>query len=399
MFFDEALNIGRRLSGAAIRHAGRCTWLGDNIAAGNAVWQATSGTLGPDFGAGTAGVGWFLARLSSAAQDGAMATIAAEALRQSLQSVDSLIANRKLGFQEGATGVAWAAVDGGRALGCADLVESGIQTGRKAAEATRAEPDRTDSPGLWRGSAGVLAGLLGLAELSGDREFLTIASQTANRLVGLISQSTPSSNSESRHFVGLAEGASGIGVTLAAWTLRTGDPHAREAALEAFHIERAWCSPGMNWYGAHAHPWAEGMMLTRSLCSGAAGIGITRLGAYAAMASTNLLAEAGAAVDLIRRVPLHADVSDASLCHGAAGEIELLITASTTLSERSHLDAARNLGARVVAQSRRQYRSGLGERGHSPSLLFGLAGTGLVLLRLHDPALAPGGAVPTLIPS
>jgi lantibiotic modifying enzyme len=406
MFLDEAFSLGHRLSGAAIRHAGRCTWLGDDIVAANGVWRQTAGTLAPDFGTGTAGVGWFLARLSAATQDQAMATIAAEALRQSIQGADGLLANRRLGFHEGATGLAWAAVDGGRALGCAELVDHGIRVGLLAAQAATAEPDSADSPGLWRGSAGILAGLLGLADLSGEREFLNAASRSADRLNELISRWSSSSNptspvpsGESRSAVGLAEGASGVGVTLAAWSDRTGEQLARKAAAEAFRIERAWCSSAMGWYGAPAHAWADEVMVARSLCSGAAGIGIARLGAYVVMAAPNLLAEAGAAIDLIRRVPMRPDASDTSLCHGTAGEIELLITASTTLSESSHLDAARRLGARVVAaaQARRDYGSGLGESCQSPSLLFGLAGTGLVLLRLHDPALAPGGALPALI--
>ena len=406
MFLDEAFRLGRRLSGAAIRHAGRCTWLGDDIVAGNAVWQRTAGTLGPDFGTGTAGVGWFLARLSSATQDGAMATVAAEALLQSLQGADGLIANRRLGFHGGATGLAWAAVDAGRALGCAELVDNGMQTGLQAAQAASAETDSADSPGLWHGSAGTLAGLLGLADLSGEAEFLTATSRSADRLIELISRwtlsshpSAPLPSRESRSVVGLAEGASGIGVMLAAWSVRAGEPRAREAAAEALRIERAWCSSAMGWYGASAHPWADEVMVSRSLCSGAAGIGIARLGAYVVMDAPNLLAEAGAAIDLIRRAPIRPDAFDTSLCHGTAGEIELLITASTTLSERSHLDAARRLGARIVgaAQAPRDYGSGLGEGCHSPSLLFGLAGTGLVLLRLHDPALAPGAALPTLI--
>ena len=79
-----------------------------------------------------------------------------------------------------------------------------------------------------------------------------------------------------------------------------------------------------------------------------------------------------------------------SLCHGAAGEIELLITAFTTLREHSHLEAARRFGARLVATARasRAYDPQSGESVQGPSFQFGLSGLGLVLLRLQDPALA-----------
>jgi lantibiotic modifying enzyme len=118
MFLDEAVRIGRFLTGTAIRHAGRCTWLDDDAVARNGWWSWKSGTLGSTFGAGTAGVGWFMARLSSIVQDRTLATISTEALRQSLQTADDLLANRKLGFQDGALGLAWALVDAGRSLQC-----------------------------------------------------------------------------------------------------------------------------------------------------------------------------------------------------------------------------------------------------------------------------------------
>ena len=386
MFLDEAVRIGRFLTGTAIRHAGRCTWLDDDAIAHNGWWSWKSGTLGATFGAGTAGVGWFMARLSSIVQDRTLATISTEALRQSLQTADDLLANRKLGFQDGALGLAWALVDVGRSLQCDEFLDKGIQMGLCAADLVESDPNSIELQGLWRGYAGILSSLLTLADISEEPEFMKPVRRIVEGILTQVSQA----NRSSRSFVGLAEGASGIGVMLADWSKRTGDIRARDAAIDMFRIERPWCGISAGWSGAPAHAWADETLLERSLCSGAAGIGIARLKAHAIIPSLNLLAEAGAAIELVRRRPIDAEGADLSLCHGAAGEIELLTTAFTTLREQSHLEAARRSGARLIATARasRAYDPDSGESVQGPSFQFGLSGLGLVLLRLQDPALA-----------
>jgi len=170
--------------------------------------------------------------------------------------------------------------------------------------------------------------------------------------------------------------------------------------MEAFRVERPWHRAETGWYGASAHTWAEQATVARSVCTGAAGIGIARIAGYLVTGGVDLLAEAAAAIDVIRRVPLAADGPDASLCHGAAGEIELLISAWSALAEPAHLEAARRLGAVMIetAQARGWYASGIGDFGSSPGLLLGLAGTGLSLMRLQEPGLVTNAVVPSLMP-
>ena len=69
MFLAEAIRLGRALVDKGIRHTGRCTWFSDDFTKANGFWQRTARALGADFATGTAGVGWFLARLSSVAED------------------------------------------------------------------------------------------------------------------------------------------------------------------------------------------------------------------------------------------------------------------------------------------------------------------------------------------
>lgn len=395
-FLTEALRLGRGLSESAIRHEGRCTWLGNGLTTSNGVWQRTAGAIGADFGSGVAGVGWFLAHLGSATNDSALTGLAIEAFRQAMVGVDDLVYEKRLGFYDGVTGIAWAALAGGRIVRSAEVEAAGREAGLRAAAAAREAGGATAGPGLWNGDAGVLIGLLGLSTISGEPQFLDSAQAPATRL---LDRSPHLTSTPTRSFVGLAKGASGAGLALAAWSARTQDRPSSEAVMEAFRLERPWHSQEAGWFGASAHDWAEPVTVTRSLCSGAAGIGIARIAGYLVTGAIDLLAEAAAAIEVIRRFPSGPDGPDASLCHGAAGEIELCLSAWSALAEPAHLEAARRLGTVMIetARIRGEYASGLGDIGPTPGVLLGLAGTGLTLLRLHDPGLAPSGAVPPLM--
>lgn len=393
MFLDEAIQLGLRIVQSSVRDAGRCTWFADDFIARDGFWQRTGGVLGPDFATGTAGVGWFLSKLSSAADDAHMRVVAGEALRQSLAAAAGLIDKRHFGFHEGAMGVAWAAVDGGRELNSAELLEQGIATARSAITAAMPDTEVEAPSGLWNGRAGTVAGVLGIPELSGEHDVMTIAAHLVDQLL----ERAHSRPADGRGELGLAYGASGVGLVLANCPFVFSQPSLDFGhAVEAFQIERAWLSPGRHWHGATAHAWLDEWTVPHSLCAGAAGIGISRLSAFAATRAPHLLAEAAAAIEIIRGAARRNSADD-SLCHGTAGYIELLLTAWESLGEQSHLDAARRLGSRMIAtaRARGRYRSGLGVACGSPSLFLGTAGTALVFLRLHDPSLAPCAALPT----
>lgn len=390
-FLAEAARLGRLLAELGIRHAGRCTWLGDRPPVPGA--PRAAGALRADFATGTAGVGWLLARLGCAVDDATLTTVGTEALRHSLAGANDLVRDGRLGFHEGATGVAWAALDAGVALDCAELMDHAVRMGCRIA--ARADALHARPAGLWDGQAGMLAGLSGMLDHCDRCELRAAADSIGERLVrwvplqARIAQGTGSG-------IGLAHGASGIGLALADWSGRFSVPRAFEAAAELFRTERVALRPGREWHGAGAHAWAGKAAVAPSLCAGAAGIGIARLGAYAVRPACNLLAEASAAIDVVRAA-VGPRLADASLCHGTGAQIELLLAAWTTLAQRAHLDAARRLGRGMVetARMRGAYGSGLGPACRNPSLLLGLAGTALVLLRLHDPAAAPGAALPS----
>ncbi len=80
------------------------------------------------------------------------------------------------------------------------------------------------------------------------------------------------------------------------------------------------------------------------------------------------------------------------MCHGLGGTLELLLTAHSVLGEEEHLTAARWLLDRVVAilgDDVERWPDGLGGPGGDPSLMTGLAGTLILLLRAAGAAPMP----------
>jgi lantibiotic modifying enzyme len=398
VFVDEALRIGRELDASAIRYESRCTWIGNGISDQSGMWLRTAGALGPDFMVGTAGVGWFLALLGSAASEAALARTAAEAFRQSLAGVNDLIAGGRFGFFDGALGVAWSLIAGGRVLHSEEFEQSGSEAAHRAAAEIVRRSKSAGDPALLEGDAGVLFGLLALAELTEDTGLLEPCEAIAGRLVLTFPERVVRPAEAQRDGVGLARGASGTGMALARWAALVGDDGMLQAALRAWNSERPWHDTTTGWFGASAHTWSDDETLARSLCSGAAGIGLARLAGYRLTGAASLLAEAAATIDVVRRISERPFEPDASLCHGAAGEIDLLLTAASVTGEKAHVDAAHRLGTVMVetARRRRHYASGLGSFGPTPGLLLGSAGAGLAMLRLEDPELVPCGVFPLL---
>lgn len=376
LFADEAARIGRALVEAAIRDGGRATWLADELQMLDGAWQPVVTTLDGDLAGGTAGVGWFLLRYAAVAGDRNAAAVGEAAVRHALDQAHRLTDSGRLGWYQGTLGVAWAAIDGGLAGGLAALAAAGADLARAVARQPL-DPEGI-GPALLGGSADRLAGLVAAATALGEPGLSRRGAPVAARLAGLLAEPHPS---------GMAAGQSGANLTLRAWQLASG-------AAPAFADERAWWEPDAGWLAAAAHEWLpDASGLGAAWCSGAAGIGSAQVAAHLARGDLPSLADVGTAVEQVRAALAHDDGSDASLCHGSMGGVELLLAAGAYLGERSHLGAARRAAGRLVEAARRAggYGVAFGPGAGHPSLLYGLAGVGLTMLRLAD-----GGATPSV---
>ena len=408
-FRAPVLEIGLRLARDAVWHEGRCTWFGDDIVGdGEVIHRSLAGNLYD----GTSGVGWCLANLWAATGEDELARAARGALRHALSRAPELTDG---GLYTGTSGVALAAVTGGRLIGDLGIVEQGAEL---AARAAREAVDESSSTlDLIGGAAGAALALHELSHLLEDQKLVAAAGLLGERLAdhwdgGRSAWDAPDEAGSEPTLCGLAHGASGIALALLELGAALENPQFGEAAQRALEYERCWLSR------AHGG-WPDLRELDRAKldsgtspaypvfwCHGAAGIGLARLRAYELTADESCLAEAAAAIDTasstMLRVLTAADGTptgaDLSLCHGVGSVAELHLAAAETTGDEEHVVHARRL-VRLALVGRghddvelrvpAELPCGVPGGGETPGLMVGLAGIAALLLRLEDPTLMP----------
>jgi lantibiotic modifying enzyme len=428
-FLEVADGLGARLAREAIWHGARCNWTGDAMEFLDGRWQVAHRALPADVYGGTAGVALFLGRLHAATRERLYARVAQAALEQAASQLPAQPAAARGAFYAGALGIAWAMLRTGHLVDAPALVEHGWQ----AVEAIAADdPDAAHGLDITSGSAGAIAGLLDLLPLAdGDAarrgRLLDAAARHGRRLVDRARRGergwhwAPEAAPATEHgLCGFSHGAAGMAWALLALHRATGEPDFAHGGREAMRYERSWFSRDeQNWpdlrslydptLGALADAAAaqggRRLAYMSAWCHGAPGIGLARLATHALTREAACLDEARAALRTTR-VGLELSLQQPawsqnfSLCHGLAGNAELLLEAGRALGDADALALARRVGATgraLYAQAEAPWPCGVNGGGETPALLLGLAGIGHFYLRLHDPAtpcvlLLPGAA-------
>lgn len=406
---EEAVDIGATLSREAVWHDGRAIWLGDQVEPLGAGHRVVHRACGGSLYDGTAGIGWFLARLAAQTDSTRARADALGAFRHALAMAPRL----GPGLHDGAAGVGWAVLDGGSALddpiaidGLVVLIDA-LRRGLNAPL-----PDE-----LIGGRAGLI-----LAGLAGSRLALGLGRQTESDLLlelacalgrqmldaarrGPTGWTWPSAigGEDESPLCGLGHGTSGPVLAAAHLGAVTGDPAFGEAAREGARWERGWLRPDAGWpdlRGFDRSALDRGDEPGRPFmwCHGAGGIAMARIRAAHLLDDLALEADAGVALRLAThevRALWHASpgtyASNFSLCHGAGGLADLFVTAGRELRNGSWLGAAAaviqaGLAARAAGAP---WVCGVPDGANSPSLMLGLAGTGTALLRLATPDAIP----------
>jgi lantibiotic modifying enzyme len=390
-FLDAAWGIGRRIVEDAVWYDGRCTWMGATTDPKQA-WRLKYRALGPRPYEGTAGVGLFLAQLAAVTGDAAAHRAAVGALRHAVEHAPSLPPPDRDGLYAGVVGVVLAAV-----RVAAWLEEPELAT---RARALLADPALPYGPGrcpdVVAGSAGALIGFLALAEAFDDRRLVERAVAAGDELVSRAtvtrhgwSWASPGLRS-AHHVCGLSHGASGIGWALLELFAATGDERFRSGGAGAFDYERSWLDatsgtwPDLRIAGQRrGRPQADGSATTGTWCRGEAGSALPRPRAAALSGTQAERRDAELALDTTRRhvaALLTQEIEDLSLCHGAAGSADVLVSTGGPSPE------ALTLGERVLdryAEGGEPWPCGV-PGGLTPGLFLGLSGIGWWLLRLHD---------------
>jgi len=386
-----ATGIGERLVREAVWYRGQCNW----VALGAAGPPPVQRALGPELGAGTAGIALFLAQLAAAGGDAPLRRTALGAVGQALAHAGQAPPH---GLYTGRIGVAYAAARCGLLLGEERLVAGAgrLARGRRATGGER----RFD---LLGGSAGSIAGLLALARLLSDERLVQRAQRLGDELAegarrGREGWSWPAPGERRMHGrCGMAHGAAGIAWALLELHAATGAPRHRAAAERALDYERHWFDPQRaDWpdlggierrerRGTFCAPPATGW------ADGAPGIALARLRAWRIAGDERLRGEAETA---LATTAAHVDRelltagADFTLGRGLAGGAEALLAGVALHPQGAELARrAGEIAASRHAGSLDGWPCGIAGAGLAPGLLGGHAGIGLLYLRLHDRAV------------
>jgi lantibiotic modifying enzyme len=327
------------------------------------------------------------------------------ALAQALTEVDALAADSEYGFYTGLAGIAWTCREAGILLANERLAERGSAALLLAA---RLVPDRARVD-LINGSAGLIPVLLEAAAANRCDEMLTAAVRHGEHLLNLAERREQGwswdtlGSADEPHLLGFAHGASGIAHALATLARATDRSDFLAGVRGALRYETSLFRPEEdNWPDLRSFvqpPNGGKPPCMVAWCHGAAGIGIARLALHKLL--PNERAIPGDAEIAIRTTaptlepPLSQKGGNSSLCHGDAGNADLLILADDLLDRPELRQQAEAAGIRALEQfeeSNSPWPCGIWGERETPSLFLGLAGIGYFFLRLYD-----SEAVPTVL--
>ena len=401
---DTAAKIGWRLAREAIWHEDRCNWVGFLPLERSLAPQSnvTFSALGPELYSGSSGLAFFLAELYVATGNAEARSTALGAIRQALSRADALPPPARPGLFTGWIGIALVSARVGQVLQQEDLVRAALRLARRC---TREKLESWEFD-LFCGKAGTIVGLLLLRDLLSEPPFLEASILFARKLLEGAQKSKAGYSWKSsafpsiRNLTGFSHGAAGIGYALLELFHSTSDVRYRRAAEAAFRYERHWYNPHFqNWPDLREEPGQprpnrRAFPFATAWCHGAPGITLSRLRAYEILKDDEYKAEARAGLETTKQAVefwLHSGETNYSLCHGLAGNAEVLLYGDRSLAASP--SEGRKVASAVAAMGIERYRDGGNPwpcgtpGGENPGLMLGLAGIGYFYLRLSTPSV------------
>jgi hypothetical protein len=396
-----ATGIAKHLAERAIWIGDRVGWVGaDTLPERDADGRgARSRALGPDLYAGTSGIALFLAESSAASGDSTVRRLALAAIDNALAGVESRAMSRGPGLFEGWSGAALVGARMGLLLGEPRL----LSRARNLVRRWESDGGPCEPFDLLSGKAGVILALLILRDLLQDARLLHRAVRLGESLLGRAERGAGGISWRDpgdpilRALTGISHGAAGAAYSLLELFRATGEARFRDGAEAAFAYEQRWfTSEEGNWPDFRtavgtAKRGPRGPAFASHWCHGAPGIALSRLRACEILGIEPYLEQARSALATTRREAerrLCTGAGDLSLCHGLAGDAEVLLcSASAPAPSTSPQD--RKIAHRIARAIIRR----LGSDGEEPDyllesrplgLMLGLAGVGHLFLRLRD---------------
>lgn len=397
-FLEAADRIACRLCRDALWSDSRCNWLGWSLVPRKGAWIPAYRAQTFSLYDGSAGIAVFLARLYRFTGDPLHKDVALGALRQADKAVQAAGPEFSFGLHGGLAGLADAFIQAGDILSDGALTERGLAILVRLAS-LEPDPARLD---VLIGSAGTVLGLTRNSARFGRDDFRDAAIVHARMLLRTAVQSeagwsweTPAQPNQA-NLVGYTHGAAGIACALAGARSLTGEEEFARGVSEALRYERSHFNSAVsNWPDLRAGTGAPRTPESYPVawCHGAVGGAFARL-RLQDLPDTQIQPELDAAVDTTVQYLSVAPPAQASfcLCHGLAGNADLLLEAAAQLDRpalRQLAEQTAQAGLNSFHAHNLPWPCGVAGAGECPNLMLGLAGIGYFYLRMAAPDEVP----------
>lgn len=409
MYIKTAHNIGKYLAKEALWYKDMCNWTGHEVSSVGQNFETVVKACGIELYSGLTGIALFLAELYDKTRDPIILHTLNGALNTIHFNIDKGDNLNNFGYYSGKIGAGYTLWRIGKRLDNTELITRALAYVKSVKDKEIADYEVD----IISGAAGSISALLRLYDGEKDNDFLEIAKKCGDFLLkkafkkdDIYSWMTVDTKNA---LTGYSHGASGIASALMELYAITKNEDYWYASIGGYNYEKQWFNQQtQNWPDLREYDGTKAPSYGVMWCHGAPGIAIAHLKAYEMTKHEYFLKEARIAVETTKRGVIQETnargQSNFSLCHGLAGNADILLYASQILDNPEYAQIARNAGdfgiqqydaTGVVFPSGVNDPSGLtiGQQ-ENPGLMLGLSGTGMFYLRLADIENIPSALVP-----
>lgn len=407
-YLDIAESIGFHLAKTALWDGDKCNWTGSAADFVNGSFQLVEKTFDTDVYNGAAGIALFLCLLLEQKNDDIISETL-EGVMNQIISADSTDRLGNYGYYGGNLGVAANLITIGEKMGRKDWQDKGREKLKQVCE----KPIKDFEVDVIGGVAGAIPVLIKLYAKSNDRHvgeaLIACGDYLLERAVKTPSTWAWKAIESQPEMTGYSHGAAGIALALLELYRATGNAAYFTGAMMGFNFERlSYNSQIQNWPdlrslnpGAQQQlPQSSQLTYGESWCHGAPGIALSRLRAWQITNDPAFKQEAELALattyrNIYNAVTSTAGGSNFSLCHGLAGNADILLEGGRILNNPQYIQVAAEVGKYGIENFHKRdimWPSGVNDPtgataglNETPGLMLGLAGTGYFYLRLALP--------------
>lgn len=400
VFFQTAYNIAKQLAKDAIWYNNCCNWTGHQVDYINGAAKLVTASFSADPYHGLSGIATFLSKIVSKTQD----PILTWTLEGCVNSVCIILQKEtnlgNYGLYSGKLGAAYHLWKIGKAQNRAAWSELAIKT----VLALKNIPPADHEIDIISGAAGAIPALLEMHQVEAEDAFLKMAKRCGDFLLdkaikGQQSWSWISIPNTQHGLTGYSHGAAGIALALLELGSYTQEQKYTHAASMGFNYEKEWFNPSLsNWADLREYQPHSAPSYSYVWCHGAPGIALSRLRAFQLTQDEQHLSTARIAAETTYKnvqETLQGQQANFSICHGIAGNADILLSAASFFNEPKYrllAEQAGQLGYTNFDQTGLPWPSGVSDpqnpmntQTETPGLMLGLAGTGYFFLRLAFP--------------